>query len=77
MTQRLISGLIDTEASARLHQATGVTRDKARLNYVGREGAGDWLTALPSQSLGLHLQSSEFLFAVKYRLGMAVFSREG
>ena len=77
MTQRLISGLIDTEASTRLHQATSGTRDKARLKCVARDGAGDWLTALPSQALGLHLRSGEFLFAAKYRLGIAVFSQEG
>ena len=77
ITQRLISGLIDTEASCRLHRLTTVTREKARLNCVSREGAGDWLTALPSQALGLHLRSGEFLFGVKYRLGIAVFSQGG
>jgi hypothetical protein len=77
MTQRLVSGLIDSEALARLQQATTTIREKARLNCVGREGAGDWLTSLPSQALGLHLRAGEFMFAMKYRLGMAVFRREG
>ena len=76
MTQRLISGLIETEASTQLHQATFGTRDKARLHCVARDGAGDWLTDLPSQALGLHLRSVEFLFSANYRLGIAVFSRE-
>jgi hypothetical protein len=77
MTQQAISKLIDTESSARLHQATTDTREKARLNCVAREGAGDWLSALPSKALGLHLRPHEFTTAVKYRLGMPVFRQEG
>ena len=77
MTQRQISGLVDAEASSRLLQATEDRRDKARLNCVGRAGAGDWLTALPSTALGLHLRKVEFLTAVKYRLGLPVYQEVG
>jgi hypothetical protein len=77
MSQQAISALIDTESSARLHQATVDTREQARLNCVARQGAGDWLTALPSKALGLHLRSNEFTTAAKYRLGLPVFRQEG
>ena len=52
-------------------------REKARLNCASREGAGDWLNALPSKSLGLHLRKAEFVTAARYRLGMSVFHQEG
>ena len=42
-----------------------------------REGTGDWLNVIPSKALGLHLRRGEFLFAVRYRLGMKVFISEG
>ena len=51
-------------------------REVARLRCVVREGAGDWLGALPSKSLGLHLRRSEFVAAGRYRLGIPVFSLE-
>ena len=76
MTQRSLSVLVDTEASSRLLQATVDERELARLRCVGREGAGDWLTAFPSKALGLHLRRSEFVAAAKYRLGLPVFERE-
>ena len=43
----------------------------------GQRGAGDWLGALPSKGLGLHLRKAEFCMAGRYRLGMPVFSSEG
>ena len=67
--------MIDEEGASRLSEAAKETRDKARLNCVAREGAGDWLTALPSKSLGLHLRRSEFILAVRYRLGLPIFLR--
>ena len=77
LTQRWLSAQIDTESSHRLFQATTSVREQARLNCVAREGASDWLRALPSKALGLHLRSGEFLFGVKYRLGLPVFREEG
>ena len=44
---------------------------------MSREGSGDWLTALPSKALGLHLRMSEFILAVRYRLGLPIFLQEG
>ena len=77
MRQKALSGLIDCEAASRLREAAAGTRDRARLNCVSRAGAGDWLSALPSRALGLHLRKSEFILAVRYRLGLQVFLQEG
>ena len=77
LTQRNLSVLIDTEASSKLTQGTRDIREKARLKCTAREGAGDWLNALPSKSLGLHLRRAEFVTALRYRLGMPVFRQEG
>ena len=77
MSQRVLSGLIDKEAAQRLQNSAGSDRDKARLNCVAREGSGDWLTALPSKALGLHLRKSEFILAARYRLGLPIYLQEG
>ena len=77
MRQKALSGLIEKEASLRLLDSATSERDKARLNCVSREGSGDWLTALPSKALGLHLRMSEFILAVRYRLGLPIFLQEG
>ena len=60
-----------------LVEATEDVREKARLQCLVRDGAGDWLGALPSKGLGLHLRKAEFCMAGRYLLGMAVFSSEG
>ena len=77
MSQRALSGLVDKEAALRLHNGAVLERDKARLNCVARDGSGDWLTALPSKALGLHLRKSEFILAARYRLGLPIFLQEG
>ena len=70
--------MIDTESSNLLLQSLGDEdeRELARLKCVAREGAGDWLTAYPSKSLGLHLRRMEFVTAARYRLGLPVFQVE-
>ena len=50
---------------------------EASLNCVGREGSGDWLNVVPSKALGLHLRKGEFIFAVRYRPGLPVFTSAG
>ena len=77
MNQKELSQKVEKEAAARLHNAAVDQRDNARLNCVSREGAGDWLTAIPSKALGLHLRPQEFTLAVRYRLGLPVFLLEG
>ena len=55
----------------------GVKRDIARLASLGLPHAGDWLNVVPSPALGLHLRPSEFIVALKYRLGCNVFTTAG
>ena len=77
MSQKALSELIDKAAAQRLQNAAASERDLARLNCVARDGSGDWLTALPSKALGLHLRKSEFILAARYRLGLPIFLQEG
>ena len=74
MSQQNLSALVDSESSRRLMEETVEVKERARLRCVEREGAGDWLGALPSKALGLHLRRSEFVAAGRYRLGLPVFS---
>ena len=73
LSQRELSLVLDREARAALLERTTDTREQARLQCLGREGAGDWLSALPCKALGLHLSKQEFVYAAKYRLGLPVF----
>ena len=77
MAQRELSLLVDTESHHHLLQSTTSTRELARLRCLERDGAGDWLGAIPCKSLGLHLRRSEFVVAGRYSLGMKVFGRVG
>ena len=52
-------------------------REKARLASLGLHHACDWLYAIPSPELTLHLRSQEFIMAVKYRLGSPVYTTAG
>ena len=54
-----------------------VVREKARLASLGLHHACDWLYAIPSPELTLHLRSQEFIMAVKYRLGSPVYTTAG
>ena len=77
MTQREVSKLMDWEARAALLETTTSTRELARLRCLGREGAGDCLTALPNRALGLHLCRQEFVLAGCYHLGAQVYRTYG
>ena len=51
-------------------------REIARLRCLGNKHAGDWLSVVPSPSLGLHLRAQEFTMAMKYRLGCPIYRSE-
>ena len=68
---------MDFEALRCLLSATTEVPELARLRCVACEGAGDWLGALPSKTLGLHLRRSVFVLAGKYCLGVNVFATDG
>ena len=44
---------------------------------MGLPHAGDWLSVVPQTTLGLHLRPPEFVPALKYRLGLPIYSSEG
>ena len=44
---------------------------------LGLPHAGNWLSVVPSPSLGLHLRAAEFVPIMKYRLGLPVYSSAG
>ena len=75
-TQRLLSRRVD---EARLHVLQGVdTDDRFKLIFpsVCLPGTGDFLNVVPSPALKLHIHPTEFVMALKYRLGLPVFPEE-
>ena len=79
MTQRQMSVKVDLHQQKKLMDMVGEgeEREKARLLAVTLDHTGDWLNTPPLKALGLHLRSSEFVLASKYRLGMPVFDSAG
>ena len=63
MQQRELSGMLDHESRAALLESSTSQRKQARLRCLTCEGAGNWLTGLPSKALGLHLRRQEFVLA--------------
>ena len=55
----------------------GHTREIVRMASLGLPNAGNWLSVVPSPSLGLHLRAAEFIPIMKYRLGLPVYSSAG
>ena len=51
-------------------------REVARVKCLGNPRSADWLTVVPSSSLGLLLRGQEFTMALRYRLGVPVYSKE-
>ena len=49
---------------------------KAHYNLVGCEGAGAWLFAMASRSLGLELQSRFFIMLLQRWLRLEIFEKE-
>jgi Mg/Co/Ni transporter MgtE len=77
ITQQAVSLQIDLNLKGKIVSATQSTRDKARLNSVSLQHAGDWLNVFPSKVMGLHLASQEFQAAARYRLGIPNFPNPG
>ena len=50
--------------------------DKARFSSVSLQHSGDFLNTILSPILGLHLDKREFIFALKFRLGMQLYSQD-
>ena len=77
LNQRELSALLDEAVHANLLANTHDPIHKAHLLCLGREGTSDWLGAVPSHALGLHLNAEEFVYAVRRRLGVPVYSEQG
>ena len=81
-TQKMLSAKIDLHNHHTLLEnlkAAGSLREVARFLSVSLKDAhaGDWLTVPPSPGLGLLLRPSEFVAALRYRLGHPVFASDG
>jgi hypothetical protein len=80
MTQKALSIKIDAHKQRQLTEhleREGDVRDLARMASLRLPHAGDWLNALPSPALGLHLRPQEFVAAARLRLGAPVFAAAG
>ena len=80
LSQKQMSAMIDEKNFSNLKsliEAEGDVREVARLASLGLPYAGAWLQAVPMPALGLYLQPSEFVLAIRYRLGCPVFDRAG
>ena len=55
----------------------GEARETARMASLGLPHSGSWLSVVPSPALGLHLRASEFTSALRYRLGIPIYTSEG
>ena len=75
-TQKSVSHSVDLKSHLRFYESVTDPRDKARLGSVALAHSGDWLNALPSKILNLHMPSTEFRTAAKYRLGIPVFPED-
>ena len=82
LSQKMLSAKVDLHNQHLLLEglkATGSAREVARFNSVSLKDAhaGDWLSVVPSPGLNLLLRPSEFVAALRYRLGHPVFGSDG
>ena len=64
--------ITEKQVSQFLQEATA--SDAARLHGAACKGASDWLNAMPSRSLGLHMSDEQLRIAVSFRLGAPICS---
>merc|ERR1712081_36064 len=76
-TQKSLSFKIDQRSSQLFIDSLTNDRDKARFSSVLLQHSGDFLNTIPSPILGLHLDKREFIFALKFCLGMQLYSQDG
>ena len=71
VSQRVLSGKLESHMFCSLLEASSIA-NKAGLLAVSAPHAASWIAVVPSVSLGLHLDPSEFQVAIKWWLGMEV-----
>ena len=62
--QKVLSNIIDNHLFNILYEQSSAT-DRAHLLFVSSPHAASWVSVIPSEGLGLHLQPSEFQVAIK------------
>ena len=72
-SQKQVSHNLDLQAQKSLYNGAADPRERARLGCVLLSHSGDWLNAIPSKAMNIHMRPSEFRVAAKYRLGIPVF----
>ena len=72
LCQRTLSHTIDEASHADLLSRAPDTRSKALALSSAIRHAGDWLNAVPSRALGLHLRDQEFRLCLQYWLGLTI-----
>ena len=79
LTQKMVSQKIDLTNQSLLSPKImeAGEREVARMASLSLPQAGAWLNCPPLPALGLHLRGSEFVVAVKFRLGMPVYDTAG
>ena len=76
-SQHSLSRAIDEASFDTLLASAPNSRSKALALSSAIRHAGDWLNAIPSSSLGLHLPDRGFRFCLKYWLGLQMFQEGG
>ncbi len=66
---------MDNNAKCNIEESCLSLRDQARLKAVTTPHSGAWLRAIPNRSLGLAMSPRQFVVALRFRLGIAVFPR--
>ena len=69
VSQKSLCGKLDDHVFNLLLNSSSVA-DKARLLSVSSPHAVSWLSVVPSESLGLHMDSPVFQVAIKWWLGL-------
>ena len=70
----MLSHSIDKASFQHLLSSAPSTRPRALVLSSALPHAGDWLYVVPTPSLGLHLQDSEFRFCLRYWQGFPMHS---
>ena len=72
--QRVLFHSMDEASFQHLLSSAPSTHPRALVLSSALPHAGDWLNVVPTPSLGLHLQDSEFRFCLQYCLGVPMHS---
>ena len=72
--QQDLSASLDSPAGPALSVSASGEAERAHLQLLQQPGAGAWLSACPSEALGLHLEAP---FLLRMRLRLPVASTDG